>query len=153
MENTMYVMTSGKPSKIPMRLCKQAARYYGKLLLSENLYHKLNVTISFQKFNPKINEYAYCEWEFDNHRAKDYTITINKNLSKRAMLLALAHEMIHVKQYAKGELKDYLRVNKSKWKGQIIDPNEVDYWDQPWEIEAHGGERDLYYKFINTLRK
>jgi hypothetical protein len=146
-------MTSGKPSKIPMRLCKQAARYYGKLLLSENLYHKLNVTISFQKFNPKINEYAYCEWEFDNHRAKDYTITINKNLSKRAMLLALAHEMIHVKQYAKGELKDYLRVNKSKWKGQIIDPNEVDYWDQPWEIEAHGGERDLYYKFINTLRK
>jgi len=153
MENTMYVMTSGKPSRLPMKLCKQAIRYYGKLLLTENLYHKLNVTISFEKFDPKINEYAYCEWEFDNHRAKDYTITIDKNLSKRAMLVALAHEMIHVKQYAKGELKDYLRVNKSKWKGEIIDPNEVDYWDQPWEIEAHGREKDLYHKFMNSLRK
>ena len=68
-------------------------------------------------------------------------------------LIALAHEMIHVKQYARGELKDYLRVNKSKWKGEIIDPQEVDYWDQPWEIEAHGREKELYYKFMNHLRK
>lgn len=153
MENMMYVITSGKPSRIPMKLCKQAVRYYGRILLSENLYHKLNITVAFEKFNPKINEYAYCEWEFENHRAKDYTITIDRNLSKRNMLIALAHEMIHVKQYAKGELKDYLKVNKSKWKGEIIDPEEVDYWDQPWEIEAHGREKELYYKFMNQLRK
>jgi hypothetical protein len=153
MENKMYVITSGKPSRLPIKLCKQAVRFYGRQLLSENLYHKLNVTIAFEKFNPKINEYAYCEWEFDNHRSKDYIITIDKNLSKRQMLIALAHEMVHVKQYARGELKDYLRVNKSKWKGQIIDPVEVDYWDHPWEIEAHGREKDLYYSFLNYLRK
>jgi hypothetical protein len=69
------------------------------------------------------------------------------------MLIGLAHEMIHVKQYAKGELKDYLRVNKSKWKGQIIDPEEVDYWDQPWEIEAHEKEKGLYYMFIDECRR
>ena len=143
----MYLITSGRPSRLPMKLCKQAVRFYGRQLLSENLYHKLTVTISFEKFNPKINEYAYCEWEFDNHRSKDYVITIDKNLSKRNMLVALAHEMIHVKQYARGELKDYLRVNKSKWKGEIIDPQEVDYWDQPWEIEAHGYESGLFTKF------
>ena len=153
MENTMYLITSGRPSRLPMKLCKQAVKFYGHQLLSENLYHKLTVTIAFEKFNPKINEYAYCEWEFDNHRSKDYVITIDKNLSKRNMLIALAHEMIHVKQYARGELKDYLRVNKSKWNGEIIDPQEVDYWDQPWEIEAHGREKELYYQFMNNLRK
>jgi hypothetical protein len=153
MENAMYVITSGKPSRLPMKICKQAVRYYGKLLLSDSLYHKLNITICFEKFNPKVNEYAYCEWEFENHRSKDFTITIDRNLSKRNMLIGLAHEMIHVKQYAKGELKDYLRVNKSKWKGQIIDPEEVDYWDQPWEIEAHEKEKGLYYMFVDECRR
>ena len=148
----MYLITSGRPSRIPMKLCKQAVRFYGRQLLSENLYHKLNVTIAFEKFNPKINEYAYCEWEFDNHRSKDYVITIDKNLSKRSMLIALAHEMIHVKQYAKGELKDFIRVNKSKWKNEIHDLNESDYWFQPWEIEAHGMEKGLYVHYLEYMK-
>jgi hypothetical protein len=61
--------------------------------------------------------------------------------------------MVHVKQYAKGELKDYLRVNKCKWKGKIIDSDAVDYWDHPWEIEAHGREKGLYVKYLESLKK
>jgi hypothetical protein len=152
MEGEMHLSTSGKPSRLPIRLCKQASRFYAKSLVSENLYHKLTIKLVFERFNPKVNEYAYCESESDHYRSKNFIITLNKNLSKRQMLLAIAHEMVHVKQYAKGELKDYLRVNKSKWKGEVIDPQEVDYWDQPWEIEAHGKEKNLYYEFINSIR-
>jgi len=60
--------------------------------------------------------------------------------------------MVHVKQYAKGELKDYVRMNKTKWRDEIIESDELDYWDQPWEIEAHGRERGLYFRFLNFQR-
>lgn len=149
----MYLKTIGKPSKVEMKVCKDALKFYGKHLLGENLYHKVEVTICFDKELTGKNEYAYCEWEDNNYRGRDFTITIDPTLGKRNMLLALAHEMVHVKQYAKGELKDYSRTNKTKWKSEIIDPEKVDYWDFPWEIEAHGREKGLYVRYIQQCRK
>lgn len=152
MEDLMYIRTSGKPSKVPIKLCKEAAKFYGKTLVSDTIYHKLDILLSFEHFESKLNEYAYCEWEFENHRSKDFIITLNRDLNKKQMLLAIAHEMVHVKQYSKGELKDYLKVNKSRWKNQILNLDEIDYWDHPWEIEAHGREKGLYVKFMEHLR-
>jgi hypothetical protein len=148
----MYIRTSGKPTKVSMPICKESIRFFGKKLLSDNLYHKINLKIDFKYFNKENKEYAYCEWEFNNHRSRDFIITIDRSLGKRNMLLALAHEMVHVKQYAKGELKDYLRVNKCKWLGETFDTDEIDYWEQPWEIEAHGREKGLYVKYLEFVK-
>jgi len=148
----MYLKTIGKPFKVELKLCKDALKFYGHHLLGENLYHKVRVTLHFDKSLTKKNEYALCEWEDNNHRAKEFKITIDPSLGKRNMLLALAHEMVHVKQYAKGELRDYLKTTKSRWKSEIIDPEEVDYWDHPWEIEAHGREKGLYVRYIQHER-
>jgi hypothetical protein len=97
--------------------------------------------------------YGYCDWNDDNHKARDFTITLNPNLGKRNTLLVLAHEMVHVKQYARGELKDFVRLNRVKWKGKIYNDRVIDYWELPWEIEAHGREKGLYYKFLDNQRK
>jgi hypothetical protein len=45
-------------------------------------------------------------------------------------LTTLAHEMVHVKQFARGELEPSL----TRWKKRVDDFD--DYWDQPWEKEA-----------------
>ena len=148
----MYIVASGKPSKLPLSLCKDAIKFYGKYLLGNNLYHKITINLVFQKFKKGCNEYAYCQWEDQNYRSKEFTITVDKALSKKAMLFALAHEMVHVKQYAKGELCDYIKVNKSKWRGVAYDLENGDYWEYPWEIEAHGRERGLYVKFLTYER-
>jgi hypothetical protein len=29
----------------------------------------------------------------------------------------------------------------------LVDDNQVDYWDTPWEIEAHGREKGLFTRF------
>jgi len=59
-----------------------------------------------------------------------------------------------VKQYAKGEMKDMRRpAHIVKWLGEKYEINEIDYWEQPWEIEAYGREKGLYYKFLNILRE
>jgi len=60
--------------------------------------------------------------------------------------------MVHLKQYAKGELKDYARVKSIKWKGQVYDEDRIDYWDHPWEIEAYGRERGLYIRFYGLSK-
>ena len=136
-----------------MKLCKDAVHFYAKHLLGENLYNKIELHLVFQEIYPKSKIYGYCEWMDTNHRSRDFMITMDKNLTKKTMLLALAHEVVHVKQYAKGELKDYLKSDKSKWLGKIVDLTDSDYWEQPWEIDAHGREKGLYVKFKEHLKK
>ena len=62
--------------------------------------------------------------------------------------------MVHVKQYARGELYEGSRVNKHRWQGKWLD-KDPDYWDQPWEIEAAGREAGLFIRWCeaNDLAK
>ena len=48
--------------------------------------------------------------------------------------------MVHLKQFAKGELSD----DHTKWKGKRINPDKIKYDDQPWEQEASLTEYTLY---------
>ena len=52
----------------------------------------------------------------------------------------LLHELWHVYQHVKGDLRD--KHGKRHWKG--IDHSKTDYVDQPWEVEAHKMEEVLY---------
>ena len=149
----MLLKTAGKPKKVPIKLCKEAVKWYGRYLLGNRLYHKVEILIEFDNSELNTNVYGFCDWNDTNDRARDFTITVDPNLGKRNMLLVLAHEMVHIKQYAKGELKDYVRVNKVKWKGKVYNDAKIDYWEQPWEIEAHGREKGLYYKFTDYMRR
>jgi hypothetical protein len=61
--------------------------------------------------------------------------------------------MVHLKQYAKGEMKDIWRpVRMVKWQGEKYLHEEMDYWECPWEIEAYGREKGLYFKFLTYLQ-
>jgi len=50
------------------------------------------------------------------------------------------------KQYARGELYQGSRVDKHRWQGKWL-AKDPDYWDQPWEIEAHGKEIGLFVRW------
>jgi hypothetical protein len=56
----------------------------------------------------------------------------------------LAHEMVHVKQYALNELDEYM----TRWKSRT-NVCELDYYDQPWEKEAFRLQDKLMLEFIN----
>ena len=56
----------------------------------------------------------------------------------------LAHEMVHVKQFARGEMDAGLR----RWKSNQYARN-IDYWDQPWEKEA----RRLQFKLAEEFSR
>lgn len=58
-------------------------------------------------------------------------------------LSTLAHEMVHVKQFARGELDPAL----TRWKTK--NHSRTEYWDQPWEKEA----RRLQAKLVANFEK
>ena len=149
----MHITTVGKPKNVPIKLCKDAVQFYGKHLLGKRLHEKIELTLEFDASDLGSTVYGFCDWNDDNHKARDFTIIIHPELNKKTMLTVLAHEMVHVKQYAKGEMKDYVRMNSVKFNGRVYNDDEMDYWDFPWEIEAHGREKGLYYRFINNGAK
>ena len=91
---------------------------------------------------------GYC-LELDDHR--QFEIEIDKTQPLRRLLETVAHEMVHVKQYARRELHP----SKEAWLGKTINPKKVSYWDLPWEIEAHGREVGLFVRYCeeNKLGK
>jgi hypothetical protein len=61
--------------------------------------------------------------------------------------VTLVHEMIHIKQFALNELRNFPK--SIRWNGKFYRmPNgEIDlvkYLDYPWEVEAYSVEKKLY---------
>lgn len=102
------------------------------------------IEITFQTYVDDVLGYAwgsktdrYAEIKLARKEAKcEQRIPFNE------MMQTLAHEMVHVKQYLRGELDS--SGNKYKWKGRNADGWQYD--NQPWEKEAYGREKALYEK-------
>ncbi len=75
----------------------------------------------------------------------DSYVVLIKPSSLKEMGLTLAHEMIHVKQLAKGHLKQVNGVNY--WRGKRYRNNHA-YLDMPWEVEAFSKQELLFRKAL-----
>lgn len=129
---------------------KDAINFYADLLMSQRLKQTLTLQLNYIQDPDKEGMRGFqgdVTWEDDNVRPKDYTMNINsKARYKKTILQAIAHEMVHVKQFAKGELKDLLKTKQTRFHDRIYD-NDMEYWERPWEIEAFGREYGLYLRF------
>ncbi len=97
----------------------------------------LDITIKLKRPNGAL---GYC-LELDDKRT--FEIEADRTQRMRRLLETIAHEMVHVKQYARRELHPVQNVTSTF-------PNEIkttDYWDLPWEIEAHGREVGLFVRW------
>ncbi len=75
---------------------------------------------------------------------RKFTININNTLKIWKIKQCLRHELIHLKQIVKGEF-DCWGDRYSIWKGKKFNlEGFIDYYDLPWEIEAHELENKRY---------
>lgn len=82
---------------------------------------------------------------------KNFDIRIKTNMRQHEVMLSLFHELMHVKQYILGELKDSTRHDHvHKWAGDWNNFSEHQYYDLPWEVDAHGREKGSYLEWIRT---
>jgi hypothetical protein len=79
------------------------------------------------------------------------TMELDSRLSTDKLVHTLAHEMIHVKQIAKGQLSYEGR--KIFWKGERVYPKRMSYYNHPWEIDAWRNEKFLASRVWYMLEK
>lgn len=145
----MRIIVKGKNENITNKELVYAARFFADMIMTKRLSSTLDVEIVFRK---KMDFQGYMECIDSEARPKDFSVSLRKNLTKKKALLTLAHEMVHVKQYARGELKYLWRAGHDKWNGKIVS-RDTHYFDKPWEIEAFGRELGLYERYIEHKRE
>jgi hypothetical protein len=79
------------------------------------------------------------------------TMDLDSRLNMDKLIQTLAHEMVHVKQIAKGQLS--YEGKKIFWKGERYYPRRMSYYDHPWEIDAWRNEKVLASRVWHTLEK
>ena len=143
----MRIQVTGGTKK-QRELSASIARFTARQLMSKRLMKNIYVEI---KLIPRLLEkeevYGDSIYEDDNWRPREFTIQADSKLKLRRLLETIAHEMVHVKQFAKGEMVDVVRANKIRWHGVDFDDEDTSYYDQPWEIEAHGREMGLFVRW------
>jgi len=141
----MKVNISGKNEKASRKELFYATKYFANLLMSSRLNKNLTIWL-------KCDIKHHCDGSSvfvdTNHRPREFEIIIDAKMSKRKQLITLAHEMVHVKQQATGELKSLLTRREDRWQGRYIKIDEMHYFDKPWEIEAYGRELGMYQRYM-----
>ena len=89
-------------------------------------------------------------WATDcDYRPREFEIEIHNRMSPENYTKTLLHELWHVYQHVKNQLKD--KYSKRLWRG--IDHSDTAYAKQPWEKDATRMEEILYRKYISYLTK
>ena len=89
-------------------------------------------------------------WASDcDYRPREFEIEIHNRMTPENYTKTLLHELWHVYQHVKNQLKD--KYNKRLWRG--IDHSDTAYAKQPWEKDATRMEEILYKKYTSYLTK
>ncbi len=149
----MELNITGPATKKQRDMIYRAVDYFLDKLMSKRLKQTLYIDLELIKdLEQTDGVLGDATWEDMNVRPKDFTVraTWNGKTDFEKTLMTIAHEIIHVKQFAKSEMIDLMSVKKVSWNGKRYDRAETEYWDLPWEIEAHGRERGLFVRLCDA---
>jgi nitrate/nitrite-specific signal transduction histidine kinase len=129
------------------KIVQAAAEYFIQKLLPQKRVLNLDIRILDGLIELRGNA-GEC-WDLKPEH--DYTVIIDGSLPLPHILTTLAHELTHVKQFAKKEL--IFGKKSDIWKGVVFShaTRGKKYLSLPWEKEARSKEIPLVVEFINTL--
>lgn len=118
---------------------QQALFFLDHLDVQENFY----LTIIFSaKLPKKLKGYTVSDPSLEPDKYQNIRVIIDARLEIEKQMLVLAHEMIHVKQYAKKELKVFYD-KRVLWRGRIYHASSGSNRNMPWEKEAYHDDFSL----------
>ena len=127
---------------------REAVSFYSEVLLGKRMANNVDVLVKLTKdLKKKDQAYGYCHIVDDSlARPREFMIELDASMRYKfdQILTWLAHEMVHLKQFVRGELCDY-ETGRVQWKSRSF--GRVHYDDQPWEKEAYRLEGELYEMF------
>ena len=126
------------------RLCEDVVSWF----VSKHLpRHKLEIEVLHRGMK-RENAYGYCDVAGETYKPRCFLIELDTHLDKETYIKTLIHEMIHVLQFCKGELK--LKASKRYYKGECME--DLEYWEQPHEIAARHREGILYQEYLTDTQ-
>jgi len=134
----LYLETSGY--NYSKRRCEDAVNWFIAKYLPK---YKLDITVNHRGLM-REGVYGWCTVMDSNSRPREFEIELHNKMNVDLYLQTLFHELWHVYQHVKGNLKD--KYGKRLWRG--TDHTETDYSDQPWEVEARQMEEFLYNEYL-----
>lgn len=146
----MKVVVSGAGKRRSKELI-EAANYFAAILMGPKLSNNIKLRIVVKT---KLDVLGECEFLDKGRSPRKFKITLRKR--NENIISTLAHELVHVKQFARNELGQLWEVETffgpsciARWQGShwSAKQREDDYYDSPWEIEAYGREVGLYRRW------
>jgi len=138
----IYLEIQGGTNK-EQRMAYDAVNFAIKKLMPRK--RNLQVEISITDIPDDADAYHCCITK------GEHEIEVQKGLIEEDFMTAIFHEMVHVRQHERGDLKDH-GIRKA-WKGEeyfgIYDSKET-YMNLPWEEEAYRLQEEIYEKWIKT---
>lgn len=139
----MQLIFQGKNKKISNKEFVKMTKFFVGLLLKKKERKNLILHISFEKDDKLKHAYAYVQHMTKN----EYLIWVHPKSPIETQIESLAHELVHVKQFVKGEVskKNLVLISKAL---KSMQTESTDYWDNPMEIEAFGRTPGLVHRWI-----
>ena len=136
----MYFLTTSG-SGYSESLCENIIDWFVTKFLPR---HKLYIGIEHKGLK---GPFGFCDIDPDYgdiHRPRDFVIDLQSNLPKTTYTITLLHELVHLRQMVKGQLK--FKSGRMIWDN--IKVSDMDYAIQPHEIEAFDIEWPLYLEYM-----
>jgi len=119
----------------------------GLSLMSARRWNGLTIKLQFRTTDLG-SAWAKCLIKTNGSKLqKEFTIFVDKRLPTRFQKKCILHELVHVNQVVSGRYQirwwksdDQLHVRWNKKDYGLL--KEVEYFDMPWEIEAHELEKN-----------
>ena len=144
---TKVTFRGGDPEM--QKLMKKATRWMLPYILGTRLANAIEINILLiDDLKKKEGTVADCMWTDEIIRPREFEIRIDTHQTPYTRMLALAHELVHVKQYARCELYDYQGKYFGKYarfKKWRYDYSKIPYKKQPWEKEAYAREKPILF--------
>ena len=106
--------------------------------------HKIYVEILHRGLK-REGVYGWCDIMGETYRPREFLIELNTHMDQEMYIKTLLHELVHLQQWVTG----ILRSKRGKRYYGSINVEELDYEDQPHEIEAREQEVTLYLEYLS----
>lgn len=123
---------------------REALDFFVATLFSRQMYKHLSVKVAFKNNLDTIHGLIYIDDYNTTGKPRSFVIEVNRKDPENEIIQTLAHEVVHMRQYVYGHLNE----NMSYWKGKKVNSDKINYFDQPWEIEAIAVGNLLYDLFV-----
>lgn len=137
----LSLYTSG--SKYSRRRCEAVVSWFTQKYLKR---YKIEIEVLHRGLL-REGVYGWCTVNDCNWKPRSFLIEIHNQLSVEDYTKTLLHELYHILQHIRGDLRDKRGIRC--WKG--VNCENLDYSEQPWEIEAHSMESVLYEEYLTHL--